>query len=185
MNTADLVEKIRRYPVPALSGLIVLICFLAYYFRMDLITDLESRHDDVLDQRGQVDLNLVAGASLADHLEQMRAHFADLKARVVQPSELAENLNYFYQIDARTGVSAIDLKQNAPSDQPVPQNKLGPVGYSVSLNGRFAQIVSYFNEFEHGSRFYRLRSFRLERGRDANQAMVALSLNLELLGWQP
>src|SRR5690606_2279193 len=103
----------------------VLVCFLAYYFRMELITDLETRQGEVLDQRDQVDLNLVAGSTLEENAAVMRARMAELDHRVVQPSELAENMNYFYQLESNTGVALVDLKQNAPSDKPVPKNQLG------------------------------------------------------------
>jgi hypothetical protein len=185
MTGEDLKEKFRRYPIPTISGVIVVLCLLAYYFRIDLISNLDARQDDVLDQRNQVDLNLVAGGNLAEHMVEMRSRFAALEERVVQPYDLANNMNYFYQIETSTGVGLADLKQNASSDKPAPKNSLGGVGYSVTMSGSFAQIVAVFNELENGSRFYRLRTFNLERGREVNGAVVQLSLNLDLLGWQP
>jgi hypothetical protein len=185
MTGDDLMEKFRRYPVPAISGAIVLLCFLAYYFRSDLISDLDARQNDVLDQRNQVDLNLVAGGNLAEHMAEMRAHFAALEERVVQPYDLANNMNYFYQLESNTGVGLGELKQNASSDKPAPKNALGGVGYAVTMSGSFAQVVAAFNELENGARFYHLRNFNLERGREVNGSVVQLSLNLELLGWQP
>jgi Tfp pilus assembly protein PilO len=184
MTGADLLEKIRRFPIPVISGAIVLLCLLAYYFRMDLITELDGKQNEVLNRRDQMDLNLVAGGNLADHIAEMRSQYAVLETRVVQPSELANNLNYFYQLETNTSVGLAELKQNAASDKPAPKKTLGGIGFTVSMGGRFAQMVSVFDELENGARFYRLRSFNLERGRDG-QAAVQLSLNIELLGWQP
>jgi Tfp pilus assembly protein PilO len=184
MTGQDLMEKFRRYPIPTISVVIVLLCLVAYYFRIDLISDLDARQSEVLDQRNQVDLNLVAGGNLAEHMNEMRTRFAALEERVVQPYDLASNMNYFYQLESNSGVGLGELKQNASSDKPVPKNKLGGVGYTVSMTGSFAQIVGAFNELENGQRFYRLRHFNLERGREVNGSVIQLSLNLELLGWQ-
>ncbi len=184
MTSADLVEKIRRYPVPTFSGLVVFICLFAYYFRSDILTVLDARQNEVLGQRDLIDLNLVAGSTLREHMQEMRAKFAELESRVVQPAELAQNMNYFYQLESNTGVSLVELKQNAPSDKPVPKNQLGGVAYTISLSGTFPQVIGYFNELETGTRFYRLRSFNLQRGRETSQSSVSLTLNLELLGWQ-
>lgn len=184
MTTADLTEKFRRYPIPFVCGAIAFVCLVAFYFRVDLLSDLEARRNEVLDQRSQMDLNLVAGSSLQEHVVEMRSRFAALEERVVQPSELANNMNYFYQLESSTGVGLADLRQNVTSDKPAPKKQLGGVSYSVSLTGTFAQIIGYFDELENGSRYYRLRSFSLQRGRELNQSIVALSLNLELLGWQ-
>ena len=179
-------EKFRRYPIPAISGAIVVLCLLAYYFRIDLISDLDARQSEVLDQRNQVDLNLVAGGNLAEHMAEMRDRFAALQERVVQPSELATNLNYFYQVESATGVGLGDLKQNAPSDRPAPKSELSGIGYSLTMSGQFKQIVAAFNELENGTRLYRLRNFNLERSREASSgAALQLSLNLDLLGWKP
>ena len=53
------------------------------------------------------------------------------------------------------------------------------------MSGEYSQIVAAFDELENGTRFYRMRSFTLDRGREADRAVVLLALNLELLGWQP
>ena len=185
MTGEDIKEKFRRYPIPTISGAIVLLCCLAYYFRIDLISDLDARQSDVAEQRILVDLNLVAGGNLAEHMVDMRARFAALEERVVQPYDLANNMNYFYQLESNTGVGLGELKQNASSDKPAPKNALGGVGYALTMSGSFAQIVAAFNELENGSRFYHLRNFNLERGREVNSAVIQLALNLELLGWQP
>jgi Tfp pilus assembly protein PilO len=184
MTAADLIERLRRYPIPTISAAVVLACFLAYYFRMDLLTDLEDQRNEVLNQRDQVDLNLVAGATLAEHAAEMRARFGELGARIVQPSELADNMNYFYQLESNTGVSLIDLRQNVVAEKPVARNRLAGVGYTISLSGQFPQVIGYLDELENGSRFFRLRDFSLQRGRETTQASVALTLNLELLGWK-
>lgn len=185
MNAADFAEKIRRYPIPVVSGAIVILCLLVTYLRIDLSADLEARRNDMQDQSRQVDDNVRNGAKLAVDVEEMRTRFAALDQRVVQPSELATNKNYFFQLESNTGVRLGELQQHASSDKPVPKNKLGGVGYTVTLSGTFAQVVASFNELENGHRFYRLKTFAVERGRDGDQAAVQLSLNFELLGWIP
>ena len=184
MTAADLVEKFRRFPIPTISAVIVVVCAVTYYLRIDLVSDLEAKRDEAMDQRFQVDLNRVAGATLKDHAEEMRAKLVALEERVVQPSDLANNMNYFYQLESNTGVSLGDIRQNVNLDKPAPKTQLGGVGYSLSLSGVFSQVVAYLNELENGSRYYRFRSFSVQRGRDSNQSSVALNLNFELLGWQ-
>jgi Tfp pilus assembly protein PilO len=184
MTTADLVEKLRRYPIPSVSAIVVLVCLLVLYFRIDVVPDLKARLGEVQDQRVQVDLNVVAGATLGDHLAEMRERFAALDARVVQPSELATNMNYFYQLESDTGVSLIDLRQNVTAEKPAPKTQLVGIGYSISLAGSYAQVIGYLNELETGTRLYRLRNFNIQRGRELNQSAVTLGLNLELLGWK-
>jgi len=82
-------------------------------------------------------------------------------------------------------VSLADLRQNPPA--PPAKGAVKPifadVGYNLVLSGSFAQAVAYFSELENGTRLYHLRNFNLQRGHEANQSSVTLSLNFELLGW--
>jgi len=184
MTTADLIEKLRRFPVPSIAIAIVVACLVANYFRADVLSVRDAELEEVRDQREQVDLNLVVGSTLDEHATEMRARVAELDARVVQPSELAQNMNYFYQLESATGVGLIDLKQNVLADKPVPKNQLGGISYTISLSGQFPQVIGYFNELEKGTRFYRLLNFNLQRGRETTQSSVSLTLNFELLGWK-
>lgn len=182
MNLNDLIEKLKRYPVPVVSGAMLIGCFLAFYFRMDMISALELRQEEANSQANQVADNAVAGTSLDDHVESMRVLSAELDRRVVRQSELAVNLKYFYGFEAETGVSLSDLRQNVAAAKGPGQTVYSGVGYNLILSGSFDQIIAYFDELENGERFYRLNNFNLQRGREAGQSSIMLALNLELLG---
>lgn len=183
MTFQDITEKLKRFPIPSICGGIILVCFLSFYLRMNLITDLEIRQDEASRESNQVDMNIVAGASLDAHVAQMRTKLAELNERIVSPSELANNLKYFYSFESQTGVALADLRQNPPTPpgrgaKPI----FSPVGYNVVLSGTFAQAVAYFSELENGPRLYHLKSFTLQRGHEGKQNSVTLALNLDLLG---
>lgn len=183
ITAADLQERFRRYPIPVFSGLVVVACALNYYFRGDLITELEDERDQVGRQAMQIDENIVAGTKLDVHVEEIRAMAVQLDERVVQQAELAKNLNYFYGLEAATGVSLSDLRQgDATPIKDVENSPYVGVGYYVLLSGVFDQVVGYFDELENGSRIYQLNNFNLQQGRDAKEELVTLSLNLKLLG---
>ena len=188
MTLQDLAEKLRRYPIPSTCGAIVLVCFFAFYLRMSLLTDLEIENDGVQRELQQVEHNVAHGRTLAEHITEMKDRTAALDARIIKTDELANNLRYFYEIEASTRVAIGELRQNVSVPaKGAPKTILAGVDYTVQLSGRFHEIVAYLNELEHGRHFYRLKSFNLQRGRiepsGANPAPVALSLNLELLAW--
>jgi hypothetical protein len=191
MTLQDLVEKLRRYPVPTACGAIVFVCFFAFYLRMNLITDLEIENDDVQRQAQQVEQNLTHGRTLEKHIAEMDAKVTEFNARVIKPAELANNLKYFYEIEAVTRVSIADLRQSVSTPaKSTTKAILASVDYSVLVTGRFDQVLSYINELEHGRHFFRLEGFNLQRGRQegtpadaTGPGPVTMSLNLQLLGW--
>lgn len=190
MTLRDLIERLRRFPVPTSCGAVLLVCFFAYYLRMDLITDLEIENDEIQRQAQQVDQNLAHGRTLEKHIAEIEQKVAEFDARVIKSAELANNLKYFYEIEAATHVGIADLRQNVSGPvRGAPKTVTTGIDYSVLVTGRFDQVVSYLNELEHGRHFYRLESFNLQRGRQepgataAGPGPVTMSLNLQLLGW--
>lgn len=189
MTGQDLMEKIRRYPVPSICAGIVLVCFLAYYLRMDLLTDLEIENGDVQRQLQQVEQNISHGRTLAADIAEMGRHREELDSRLIKSAELANNLKYFYELEATTHVAIADLRQGAITPVKAGSKPLVvPVGYSMLMSGNFHQLVSYINELEHGRYFYRLQSVAIQRversgGEPGAVAPLSMALNLELLGW--
>ncbi len=182
MTFADLIDKLRRHPLPASCGFVLLLSFFVFYFRMDVIAGLESRHEEVSRQAAQMDANVVAGGNLDEHVARMRGMLATLEERLVRSSELAVNLKYFYQVEAETGVTLADLRQVAAAAKAPEKGSYQSVGYSVVLTGGFPQIVAYFDELESGPRVYRISNFNLQKSRELSQSSLTLALNLELLG---
>lgn len=187
MTLQDLIEKIRRFPVPTACGAIIVVCFFAYYLRMNLLTDLTIENDEAQMQLQQVEQNVTYGRTLNADIALMNEKVTELDARIIKPAELATNMKYFYEIEAATHVTIADLRQSVtPPAKGAPKTILYPVDYSVEVNGRFDQTIAYLNELEHGRHFYRLQSFNLVRGRadgNAGTAPLTMSLNLQLLGW--
>jgi Tfp pilus assembly protein PilO len=184
MTTDDLIEKLKRYPIPSFCGFVVLAALVSFYFRMDMLTELDIEREKALLQARQVEDNIVAGSSLEDHVVQMRALLGSLEERVVNYAELATNLRYFYELESATGVALSDLRQGqAASGKPGDRSELVGIDFTVMLSGSFAQIVAYLDELEKGRQIYKLKSFNVQKGRDASGSSLTLSLNLQLLGW--
>ena len=184
MSFQDIIEKLKRFPIPTISGAVLLVCMVGFYFRNGILSDLESRLDEVSRQTIQVDTNLVTGATLEENLQQMRGLTVKLEERIIRPAELPTNKAYFYQLEAETGVSVADLQQSQPAPLPSGSTRaFVAVPYAITLSGTFPQMIAYFDELEKGRHFCRVRNFNVQRGRDAAQSVVTLAINLELLGW--
>lgn len=183
LTSAQVQEKIKRYPIPFAAGLVLLGSFINFYLRGDETKALEATRDDVARQAMLMDQNLVAGGKLDEHLIEINELTKALEEQVVQQSELAKNLNYFYALEAATEVSLSDLRQTAATNiEDIETPAYVGVGYNLLISGTFRQVVAYFDELENGARIYRLSGFNLQKGREANQEIVTLSLNLRLLG---
>jgi len=131
--------------------------------------------------------NLINAIRLDDELKAVTEANRVARERAIKPANLAENLQYFYRLEAETGVTYTDLRQQgvAAAKAPDPKKKSKepppayvPVTYSISVEGDFPKIIAFLRSLEHGVHFYRLNSLIAS----GTGPKVTLHLNVDLLG---
>jgi hypothetical protein len=183
MNTKDLVEKIKSHPIPFISGFVILASLLALYFRMDVIGDLETQYEEISAQGELMTDNLLKGGKIEEDLKSLQVLTEDIESRLVDPVELAKNLQYFYRLEGETGAKISGLKQNRVEKNGKDRSYVG-VSYSVDITGRFGVILAYLKKLETGPLFCRINSFSTNRSQNGPDYEVNAAIELELLGIQ-
>lgn len=148
MTTKDLIEKVKNYPIPFISGFVILISLLAFYFRMDTIGDLETRYEEISAKGELITDNLLKGGKIEKDLKTLQTLTQDIESRLVDPVELAKNLQYFYRWEGETGAKISGLKQNRVMENTGKGKSYVRVSYSVDITGRFGVILSYLKKLE-------------------------------------
>jgi hypothetical protein len=141
------------------------------------------------EQEGQKILDDIRnGANLAEQYDALMATTKELDSRLVRGSERARNQQYFYRLESDTGVKELSLQPGVIAGPPLhgPKPIYTSIGYSVSVEGDFRQILDFMSRLESGQHFFRLVSGTVARegtrGSAESTAAVALTLNLEFLG---
>ena len=112
----------------------------------------------------------------------------EVEQRLVRASQLAINLQYFYKMEAESGVKILDVRQNPLPAGPRPGPRATYVGvpYSVSVQGTFTQTLSFLKRIENGRHFSRFLSVSYTKAGGTEAALTGelmnLTINLELLG---
>jgi len=187
----DIKAFIKKQPIGVACGAVCIACGLAFYFRIDAVETAKSNLEGktVLSQKYQSNLRNATG--LAEHTTAMQAAGKELDTRLLRVNQLAMNQQYFYRLEAETGVKLVDVRQqNAPAPTGKAKSKTGTVGipFTVTVQGDFRQLLAFIQQLETGTHFARFNTLSLqptgvsaESGGGGTSTML-LSLGLEVLG---
>jgi hypothetical protein len=187
-TSKDLVALLKKHPVAIGCGTLSLILLAGSYLRGSRASELSDQLKQK-EQEGQKILDDIRnGANLAEQYDALTATTKELDSRLVRSSERARNQQYFYRLESDTGVKEISLLPGAVgANQPkAPKTIYTSIGYTISVQGDFRQILDFMGRLESGQHFFRLVSGTVARegARTSAEATAAvtLTLNLEFLG---
>ena len=96
-------------------------------------------------------------------------------------SDLAGNLDYFYQIEKAAKIHLVSLSQL--SSQPSTEDEAyRAIPFSLRLSGAYPQILDYLHQLETGPRLLRVKNYRFSQVDSAAADGLSLDLTVELLG---
>jgi len=146
----------------------------------------------LLDQKAtlgeRIDANLKNGAQLADQYAALAAARKEIESRLIHADEIAKNLQFFYKLEAETGVKLVDLRQSTAGPGAKPSKSKSfyrSVGYVVAVRGDYVRILDFIRRLESGQRFCRIMTATMGVGAGTEKeraSEMTINLNLELLG---
>jgi len=188
ITSQDLVALLKKHPVAISCGALSLILLVGSYLRSSRTSELSEQLKQN-EQEGQRILDDIRnGANLAEQYDALMATTKELGSRLVRSGERARNQQYFYRLESDTGVKELSLQTGAVgANQPKGGKTIyTSIGYIISVQGDFHQVLDFISRLESGQHFFRLISATVvregARGAAPSTAVITLTLNLEFLG---
>ena len=189
MTGADLIALAKKHPLSSLCGLLILICGLLVYFRLDAIEVSQAEYEAKAGEAAKMIANVKNAPGLEEQVAEIQALGKDLDTRLINPGQLAVNLQYFYKLESDHAVKLVDVRQNPVRTLPGKPNFI-PVPFSVTVQGSYDQVMKFLNALQNGKHFCRINTAAFNKpggtGAGGEAAAgggeVSVSLNLELLG---
>lgn len=188
MTGADLLALIKKQPIAFACGLVCLLCGVAFYFRSGAIDEARTAFEATDKEARAIAQNARHAAGLAEQVEEMRAAGKQIESRLVRATDLANNLQIFYRLENETGVKLVDARQNALSAAKpgAPKTLFIPVSFSLTLQGNYSQLWSFFRRLETGTHFARIERLAISKvqvdARTGASDQLSAVFNVELLG---
>ncbi len=190
ITNEQLAAFIKAQPIGVGCGVLTVLLAVGIYFRGDMIPDAERLLDERATLGERIDANIKNGTQLSEQLTAISAAREQIEARLVHADELAKNQQYFYKLEADTGIKIIDLRQNQvaankPGAKPGAKTNYIAVPYAVAVRGDYAHVLDFLRRLEVGQRYCRVMAanINLAGTSDKDRASdLTLNLSLELLG---
>lgn len=189
MTGEDLKNAIRRQPGAFAATLVLVACGLAFYFRMDALDEARQAAEQAQKDETRVANNIKFAVGLKQATDQITDAAEKFEERLINPSQLASNLQMFYRMESETGVKLVDVKQGAARPQ-AKGDAYVAVPYTVRIHGDIEQVYSFLRRLEGGPGFGRIVVMSVSRTESAatqdkspaRARDVAATINAELLG---
>lgn len=183
---AELQTLVKKHPVTAVAVLVSIACGVLLYVRSSGIAERSDLATRKAEEAEKMQTNISNSSGLQEQTEKAQEATKEIEARLVRASQLAINLQYFYKLESDSGVKILDVRQS-----PVPAPRAGApattyvgIPYTVSVQGTFAQTLSFLKRIETGRHFCRFQTVTYTKAGTVGRAadLMNLSVNLELLG---
>ena len=175
------------YPVASVCLLVGIVGIATGVWRQSVIAEIQADAEAKEAEANVFAQNLRNAQRLEDDLAQLRQLNESIAARTIDPDDLAGNQQFFYQIEADSGVKILELRKGAAvsssGKKTPPVNS--PIAYTVSIEGPFARLLAFVRNIEGGAKIARITSAMVASPRNAvgnPEAVLTMSVELELLG---
>ncbi|MBI5382153.1 MAG: type 4a pilus biogenesis protein PilO [Opitutae bacterium] len=186
ISNEQVIAFVKKHPVALGCAVTCLGLLGTMYYRSDLVPTAEAELSQKTTQAERLSTNLKNAAQLKEQYDALSASVKQIEARLVHPADLARNKQYFYKLEAETGVKLLDLRQGTPTSKGR-KTIYAPVPYTVSVQGDYAMVINFVRRLEKGVHYCRVLTASAApvgagAASDGGLGQVSLTLNLELNG---
>ena len=171
----------RRSPLAVISTILFLIFGVGDYFLWKRRDELAERYERTRQEGEAMMLSLNSQPRVTAQYATIEEALAYIDKNLAVESDLAGNLDYFYQIEKSTKVRLVSLSQL--SSQPSTEDEaFHAIPFSLRLTGSYPQVLDYLHQLETGPRLLRVKNYRFSQVDAAAVDGLSLDLTVELLG---
>lgn len=186
MKISGLAEKIRWSPLVSVSTGFLILFSAAGYWRAQAAARNGEQLRSIEAELNRLTNNVRNGQKLDAHYEKIKQGNENVKSRLVDAVDVATNQQYFYKLEADTGVKLIDLRQLSAGKKNKSDN-YSVISYVVSIQGEYNQALQFIRQLESGSRFCRITSSTLSVAKwseagNGSLPILSVNINLDFLG---
>lgn len=176
MTNAEFATWVKKNPIVVVCGALSLALAGLLYFRGDAIPSANSELEQKSAQARKYELNVTNGAQLKEQLETVSAANQTIAGRLMRASDIGINQQYFYKLEADTGIRLLELSQ---ANRALPRGSFVAIPFTVTIQGSFGQVMAFLRALENSPHYGRVLTASVSGSRDTD---VTVGLSLEFLG---
>lgn len=171
----------RRYPVAVISIILLVLLGVGDYFLWQRRDELGETYERTRQKGETMLLSLNGHARIVAQSATTGEALARIDQNLITESDLAGNMDYFYQIEKATKVRLTNLSQMS-SQRAGDEEVYRAIPFSLRLNGSYPQVLAFLHELETGPRLLRVKNYHFTQIDPAIVDGLSLDLTVEVLG---
>jgi hypothetical protein len=187
MSNEELIAFLRKNAVAVGCVVASLAIGVTIYLRSDLLPEAEKVFAQNAQKAALLAANIEDSQQLKEQHTALAASNQTISDRMIRVGQLAENLQYFYRLESDTGAKLTDLRQvpqPAPLTKNAPKTAFSPVGFAVTAQGTYPQLMDLLRRLEGGEHYCRVLTCSVHPVAEQRGGAIQMALSLELLGIQ-
>ena len=181
MTNEEALIWIKKNPISFGCMVVSFALAVVVYLRSEAIPEAEAQLTQKSAEAERVALNIQYSAQLKEQSEALSAAVKEIDARIVRASQVGTNTQYFYKLEADTGVKIIDFRQTTATVKVPAKATYAPIGFSVTVQGALPQVLDFLRQLENGTHYCRVLTATCGNS-GVRTSPLTLALTLELLG---
>jgi Tfp pilus assembly protein PilO len=184
MNKINLPAILKKQPIALACAFLFIVLVAVFFVRKGTLLAAQAELENKRTDGEHLHENVSNAGKLDEQLAELTQAVQSIETRLVHADQLASNLQYFYKLESDTRVKLSQLNQTgvlSPAKNAAKTNYV-PVGYNITVQGNYPEVMDFLRRIESGERFSHVRSLSLSQssGADAVGKMETLSLTLKL-----
>lgn len=169
----------RRNPLLVASLVMIVACSAASWYLWSRQQELGTVQEQ-LQRNGEAMIqSLASHARISAEITKVEEAIAYIDRNLVNEGDLAQNIGYFYEIEAASRIKFTQVSQMSSQPQPA-DRPFKTVPFNLRTTGSYRQLLRVLRELENGPRLLRIRTFNLDAER-GDPEKLSLDLTVELL----
>lgn len=181
MNFLDYAKK---NPFQVWGSLASVILFAYGFVRHSSQDERAEEFERLNRDANRVTTNAVNSTGLREQLAAVKAANQAVANRTAVSTDLAGNSQYFYRLEAETGVKELSLAQGPNRDSFPKGSYYTTVSFNITVQGKYSQILSFIQKLEGAAWFGRLNTLSIRQAsedRQNNEPVLNAVCSVELL----
>jgi hypothetical protein len=187
MSNEELIAFLKKNLICVACVLASIAIGVTIYLRSDELPQAESVFVDQSQKAALLAANIEDSEQLVEQHSKLVAANATIADRMIRVGQLAENEQYYYRLESDTGVKLTsDIRQVpwSPSAKSAPKTVYTMVGFALTAEGTYAQLLDLLRKLEGGEHYCRILTCNIRPVGEVRGGQLQMNLTLELLGIQ-
>ncbi len=173
MNLSAIGKILKTFPILFVCGILILLSSTLLMIRGSKVEERKQELQELERKWSQMQVNLDRSRELEEEVARLDQQLERLRERLFEVDEVAENFEFFYQLEEENNVKLRQFTQGKPGDGE--DLEIGRKGlsnfsvlpYAMVAEGNFAELLEFLTALNHADPIVRIDDVRLAKAGDS------------------